>query len=254
MGGRRSDPYETLNLTHDASLDDIKRSYRELARKYHPDRLVQHTEEEQQAAAAQFATISDAYALLTDSQRKARYDHIYKYGGYDDSEDDGEEKKEDGAPSPSSSRKRRATGVGYACADPLAFLWSNGRVQSKMAVAGIQIPSRIATGNGIRFAFSSGHFSTSPTGTKRYTTQTTQFSHGKKVTKTQTTVVHPDGRKEVVIEGNDFVERRFVPAPAGGDGECMDQTTNHPQPWYHNVWHGLKDKFTMCYSPCAVAQ
>ena len=76
------DPYLVLNLPHSATQDEIKKSYRNLARQYHPDRVTDPDEKEK--ATASFAEISTAYALLSDPRRKAQYDHIYKYGGFDD--------------------------------------------------------------------------------------------------------------------------------------------------------------------------
>jgi len=332
------DPYRALNLPHTATDEQIKRSYRELARRYHPDRLAAIcrqrgsdavvSEAEKAEATAKFAKISAAYDLLSDAQRKARYDHVYRYGGYDDvcdDDDDGyhefaprnrkvqQASSTETGPSPpspaaavnqqmhyhhrhqhqqhgggggsgsnhnSNSRKRRTSsrGVGYACVDPLAFLWTNGRVQSQMAVAGIQIPSRLGmmmsssrsggggnsgSGGGFRFAFSSGHFTTSPTtGTKQYKTQTTQYCHGKKYTRTETTTVYPDGRREVVIEGKDYYERRFVSPPSSETGGGVDGVTHQPptttnvnnEPWYANAWHEVKNKLAMCHNPCMVTQ
>lgn len=255
-----ADPYLALDLPHSATSVEIKRSYHLLAKKYHPDR--QRTAAEKDEATTRFARISEAYALLSDPERKAKYDHIYKYGGYDD---DQEEKKMDdrdymptqqtaypAQPNVSDSipRKRPSTGVGYRYADPLAFLWTNGKVQSKTAVAGIQIPSRLQTtgGNGLRFAFSSGQQINSPTGTKKFMSQTTQFAQGKKITRTETTTIHPDGRREVVIESNDFFERRFVPPPQEYKEVAREKATTDP--WYANAWTGLKDRINMCYNPC----
>lgn len=320
-----ADPYRALNLPHSATDEQIKKSYRDLARRYHPDRLRQRaaasggggcagtiSESERDQATAQFAKISAAYDLLTDPQRKAHYDHVYRYGGYDDVEDDDDDddvmqsrrkvqcaSSTDTGPVPAQSqyqqhqngpssarRKRKSTGIGYACVDPLAFLWTNGRIQKQMAVAGIQIPSRLGMANaaaaaassaksstnpaaaaaaagGFRFAFSSGHFSTSPTtGLKQYKTQTTQFCHGKKYTRTETTTIYPDGRREVVIEGNDYYERRFVTPPPGAGASAAnlhrhaDDVTQpkKDEPWYTNAWSEMKSKLTMCYNPCMVTQ
>jgi curved DNA-binding protein CbpA len=258
------DPYHTLNLPHTATKDAIKRSYRALARKSHPDRMANASVAEKEAATQRFARIAEAYALLSDTQRKEQYDHIYKYGGFDG--DHEEEKKadvycsrshrSDSEPtnhisSSSSSRKRKSTGIGYTWADPFAFISTNGQVQSKMAVCGLQIPSRLNMmhpNSGIRFAFSSGQHSLSPSsGTHKYTSSTTYFSNGKKHTRNETTVVYPDGRKEVVIEEDDGVERRFeerVPV------EHLSKASKQ-EPWYMGAWHGLKDKLAMCYAPCA---
>ena len=122
-------------------------------------------------------------------------------------------------------------------------------------IAGIQIPSRIQmahpqAGGGLRFAFSSGQFISSPSGAKKYVSKTTQFAHGKKFTRTETTILHPDGRTEVVIEGNDFVERRYSQAPPRED--VNPQPEAH-MPWYYNAWKNVKEvtkKIGQCHNPC----
>ena len=255
-----SDPYLALHLPHTATDEQIKRSYHELARRHHPDRFVSASDDEKDAATQRFAKIAQAYELLSDARRKAEYDHIYKYGGYDD--DEQEEKKTDRAgvyvPRPSNTtqstthgagRKRRNTGIGYTCADPLAFLWTRGQVQSKISHCGVQIPSRLhmaQPNSGLAFGFSSSQYMHSPTsGNRTYMSTATRFVNGKKYTKTETTICYPDGRKEVIIQGDDYLERRFEPAPA--QTHCMNQQ----DPWYIGAWHGLKDRLTMCYSPSA---
>ncbi len=66
------DYYEVLNVARDADADTIKRSYRKLAMKYHPDRNPDDAEAE-----AQFKACAEAYEVLSDPDKRARYD---KYG------------------------------------------------------------------------------------------------------------------------------------------------------------------------------
>lgn len=244
------DPYAALHLPHTASLAEIKRSYRDLARHCHPDRLSQSSEEEKYAGTKQFAAISSAYSLLMDPQRKAQYDHIYKYGGCDENE--AEEtmraypnKGDDKNPRSSSpSRKRKSLGVGYVCTDPFAFLWCSGDVLATKKVAGLQIPSRFQMGQpggGFQVSISAGEFRYD--GDKRqYTSRTTQFAQGKKATKTKTTTIHKDGRKEEVIQSDNVVEKRTISV-------VQSVKPEEYLPWYFNAWHGLKNKLTMCYCP-----
>lgn len=63
------DLYIVLGLGRDASLEDIKRAYRRLARRYHPD-----INPGDRKAAAQFRQIADAYETLSDPARRQRYD------------------------------------------------------------------------------------------------------------------------------------------------------------------------------------
>ncbi|KAG1680159.1 hypothetical protein FOA52_000272 [Chlamydomonas sp. UWO 241] len=67
------DYYELLHVPRGASEDQIKRSYRKLALKYHPDKVT-GTEEEKKAAADMFSKISNAYEALSDESKRKVYD------------------------------------------------------------------------------------------------------------------------------------------------------------------------------------
>jgi len=60
--------YETLDVSENASADEIKKSYRKLARKYHPD--INKTPE----AEEKFKEINAAYEILSDKEKKQQYD------------------------------------------------------------------------------------------------------------------------------------------------------------------------------------
>lgn len=62
-------PYEVLNLQPTASKDEIRKAYRTLARKYHPD-----ANPNNKAAEEKFKQINDAYTILSDEVKKADYD------------------------------------------------------------------------------------------------------------------------------------------------------------------------------------
>jgi molecular chaperone DnaJ len=66
----KRDYYEVLGLDRNASQDDIKRAFRKLAFQYHPDRNKEPDAEEK------FKEISEAYAVLSDEQKKAQYDRF----------------------------------------------------------------------------------------------------------------------------------------------------------------------------------
>lgn len=62
------DYYEILGLDSTASTEDIKRAYKKLAKKYHPDVNKSPTSEEL------FKLISEAYEVLSDGQKRSQYD------------------------------------------------------------------------------------------------------------------------------------------------------------------------------------
>ncbi len=71
------DYYKTLAVTKTATADDIKKSYRKLARKYHPD-----ANEGDPKAEARFKEISEAYTVLSDEGRRKEYDEARSlFGG-----------------------------------------------------------------------------------------------------------------------------------------------------------------------------
>ncbi len=75
----KSDYYAVLGVQRSASLEDIKRAYRESALRYHPDRV---PEAEKKDAEEKFKQISEAYAVLSDPQKRALYDQ-YGHSGLD---------------------------------------------------------------------------------------------------------------------------------------------------------------------------
>ncbi|MDD3818568.1 MAG: DnaJ C-terminal domain-containing protein [Actinomycetota bacterium] len=65
------DYYKILGVNKNASQDDIKKAYRKLARKYHPDTNPDNPEAEEK-----FKEIGEAYEVLKDPQKRARYDQL----------------------------------------------------------------------------------------------------------------------------------------------------------------------------------
>ena len=65
--------YEILGVSRDASDDDIKKAFRKLAVKYHPDAG---------GDAETFKKISQAYDVLSDPKKRAEYDQVLKYGAF----------------------------------------------------------------------------------------------------------------------------------------------------------------------------
>lgn len=72
------DFYKILGVAKDATDEDIKKTYRKLARKFHPDSVSDPKEKD--AAEAKFKEISEAYAVLSDKNDRAEYDQIRAMG------------------------------------------------------------------------------------------------------------------------------------------------------------------------------
>ena len=71
------DLYGALNVSEEATADEIKKSYRKLALQYHPDKVSNSanvTEEDKEAANKRFHQISFAYTILSDEKRRKRFD------------------------------------------------------------------------------------------------------------------------------------------------------------------------------------
>ena len=77
MAENKRDYYEVLGIGKDASEDEIKKAYKKMARKYHPDLNPGDKEAEEK-----FKEVGEAYAVLSDADKKARYDR-YGHAGVD---------------------------------------------------------------------------------------------------------------------------------------------------------------------------
>mmetsp|Transcript_110147 Transcript_110147/g.355525 ORF Transcript_110147/g.355525 Transcript_110147/m.355525 type:complete len:328 (-) Transcript_110147:63-1046(-) len=74
---RSSDYYKVLGVDRTASDQEIAKAYRQLARKYHPDKNPGNKEE----AAENFKRVTEAYEVLQDSEKRKTYDQFGKEGG-----------------------------------------------------------------------------------------------------------------------------------------------------------------------------
>ncbi|MXV79110.1 MAG: molecular chaperone DnaJ [Chloroflexi bacterium] len=74
------DFYEILGLSREASQDEIRRSFRKLAMEHHPDRVTDPAQKE--ASEAKFKRIAAAYEVLSDAEKKAKYDQYGSVGAF----------------------------------------------------------------------------------------------------------------------------------------------------------------------------
>src|SRR5687768_1858189 len=76
----KRDYYEVLGVNRDASDDDLKKSYRRLAMKWHPDRNPDNPKAEEH-----FKEAKEAYEVLSDASKRAAYDQ-FGHAGVDPSQ------------------------------------------------------------------------------------------------------------------------------------------------------------------------
>jgi molecular chaperone DnaJ len=72
----KRDYYEVLGLQKGASDDDIKKAYRKMAVKWHPDKWQQASDAEKKKAEENFKEVAEAYEVLSDANKRARYDQF----------------------------------------------------------------------------------------------------------------------------------------------------------------------------------
>ena len=77
MAENKRDYYEVLGVSKGAGEDEIKKAYRSLAKKYHPDLNPGNAEAE-----VKFKEVNEAYAVLSDSEKRAKYDR-YGHDAFD---------------------------------------------------------------------------------------------------------------------------------------------------------------------------
>ena len=71
MAENKRDYYEVLGISKSANEDEIKKAYRSLAKKYHPDMNPGDSEAE-----VKFKEVNEAYAVLSDSEKRSKYDRF----------------------------------------------------------------------------------------------------------------------------------------------------------------------------------
>jgi curved DNA-binding protein CbpA len=266
------DPYTVLGLAHSANALEIRRAYRNLAMRLHPDRLMRRaaSEEEIKASTANFAAVTSAYSLLSDPARKRQYDHIYKFGGYQSSADH-RRSPQPRPPTYSSSpgAKKMQRGIGYKFTNPMDYLLSQGKVKST-TVAGVAIPSRFAFGDTKAFqvSISTGKAEESPSGSLHCRSTTTLFTEGKKHNRVETTYIDRQGRKETIIQSDDYIERRVGQTKPRRRRHALESVKENDEahapmmnqkdgnlPWHKqvaNVYKDISSNIQRCTNPAAI--
>ncbi len=76
MAQNKRDYYEVLGVDKKATAAEIKKAYRKLGMKYHPDGYTNKSEAEKKEAEEKFREVSEAYNVLSDPDKRARYDQF----------------------------------------------------------------------------------------------------------------------------------------------------------------------------------
>ena len=186
MSGNKKDYYEVLGVSKDASEDEIRKAYKKLAIKWHPDKHVDDKKE----AEEKFKEISEAYSVLSDPKKKREYDT----GGFDFDFGD------------------------FDNFDPFAMFESffGGRGKHGFGNFGFGgfdddddfFGKGFGGNKGHKFGFGfddddfgfGGNFGSGFSGQGTSVKKTTQIINGKKITKTETTTVDSDGNKKTVVK------------------------------------------------------
>ncbi len=102
------DYYSILGVKPGASVDDIKRAYRQMVFRFHPDRNPESPE-----AADKFTQVRDAYAVLSDALKRRVYDSVKHPAGAEESDEAAEEEPSE-KEQPASTRGKSSAGANFS--------------------------------------------------------------------------------------------------------------------------------------------
>ncbi|BES96889.1 DnaJ domain [Nesidiocoris tenuis] len=212
------DYYKVLEISRSATTSDIKKAYRKLALKWHPDKNPDNPEE----ANRRFKEISEAYEVLSDEKKKRVFDQ-YGYeglnGGLGRGRSRGYETEDDlfGGFSFSFRDPEEVFREFFGSASPFANLFGGGQRGSDSISAmfdpfgmsmGMMSPFDFGGGNNVAFeSFSSSFGGNNGHGISKRTSTSTRFINGKKIT---TKKIYENGRETVMQYENDVLKSKTV--------------------------------------------
>ena len=221
MESPQKDYYEILGVSKDATPEEIRKAYKKLAIKWHPDKHVDDKKE----AEEKFKEIAGAYSVLSDPEKKREYDTGgMDFGDFDD----------------------------FDNLDPFAMFESFfGKVHGKHGGFGNFgfgfddgdddfFGGGLGFGKGFGFKDDDWGFGNDFGGAGTSVKKTTQIINGKKITKTETTTVDSNGNKKTVVkeETGDGKVREYL---LGENGEKID--TNLKKLGSDNIGGNYNDNF-----------
>ena len=210
MSSSKRDYYEVLGVPKDASDDVIRRAYKKLAIKWHPDKHVDDKKE----AEEKFKEISEAYSVLSDPKKKREYDtggmDFEGFGGFDDFDPFAMFENIFGRSRGKHGGFGNFGGFGFDDGDDDFGFKNFGK-----GFGGFKMGF-----DDDDFGFGSGFGSGMGQGTS--IKKTTQIINGKRITKTETTTIDSNGNKKTVVkeETGDGKVREYL---LGEDGRKIDK-------------------------------
>jgi len=76
MASNKRDYYEVLGVSKNATQEELKQKFRKLSLQYHPDRQVGKSDSEKKEAEEKFKEVNEAYSVLSDKDKRAKYDQF----------------------------------------------------------------------------------------------------------------------------------------------------------------------------------